>query len=85
MLSHIVIKQEVEALHRSYLKITVHNRGLYLVFSTFFKNILGLVLQIFLFLAAFECKKTSDWLNHAFKVTIFWTEIQRMLLRMVGE
>ena len=29
--------------------------------STILKNILSLVLQI---LTAFECNKTSDWLNH---------------------
>ena len=31
---------------------------------TILENILGLVLQIFLYLEAFECSKTSDWLNH---------------------
>ena len=28
-----------------------------------FKNIRSLVLQIFLYLEAFECNTTSDWLN----------------------
>ena len=32
---------------------------------TILKNVLSLVLQIFLYLAAFKCNKTSDWLNHA--------------------
>ena len=27
------------------------------------KNFLGLVLQIYLYLEAFECNTTSDWLN----------------------
>ena len=32
---------------------------------TILKNILNLVLKIFyLYLAAFECNTTSDWLNH---------------------
>ena len=31
---------------------------------TILKNVLSLVLQIFLFLHAFECNTTSDWLNH---------------------
>ena len=31
---------------------------------TLLQNVLSLVLQIFLFLAAFECNTTSDWLNH---------------------
>ena len=33
---------------------------------TIFKNVLCLVLQIFLYLAVFECNTTSDWLNHMF-------------------
>ena len=31
---------------------------------TILKNILCLILQIFLVLEAFECNTTSDWLNH---------------------
>ena len=31
---------------------------------TILENILGLVLEIFLNLEAFECYTTSDWLNH---------------------
>ena len=31
---------------------------------TILKNVLCLVLQIFQYLAAFECNRTSDWLNH---------------------
>ena len=31
------------------------------------KNILSLVPQIFLYLAAFECNATSDWLKHMVK------------------
>ena len=39
---------------------------------TILENILGLVLQIFLYLEAFECNTTSDWLNRScvtFKIT----------------
>ena len=31
---------------------------------TILKNVLCLILQIFLYLAAFACNTTSDWLNH---------------------
>ena len=31
--------------------------------STILKNVLCLVLQIFLYLEACECNRTSDWLN----------------------
>ena len=37
-------------------------QGSYL--PTILKNVLCLVLQIFLYLAAFECDTTSDWLNY---------------------
>ena len=30
---------------------------------TIFKNVLSLILQTFLYLDAFECNTTSDWLN----------------------
>ena len=40
----------------------INNQGPYS--PTILKNILCLVLQIFLYLAAFECNTTSDWLNH---------------------
>ena len=45
-------------------------------------------------LAAFECNRTSDWLNHmfypirrsvSFKCTKFWRKRQRMFLRMDAE
>ena len=36
-----------------------------LVFTNHSGYILGLVLQIFLYLDAFKCNTTSDWLNHA--------------------
>ena len=51
------------------------------------KNILYLVLQIFLYLEAFECNTTSDWLRTyvTFKVTKSWRIRQRMFFRMVGE
>ena len=31
---------------------------------TILKKVLCLVLQIFLYLISFECKKSSDWLSH---------------------
>ena len=31
---------------------------------TTLKNVLSIILQIFLYLAAFECNTTFDWLNH---------------------
>ena len=37
-------------------------QGLYS--PTILKNVLCLVLQIFRYLAAFECNRTSDWLTH---------------------
>ena len=37
-------------------------QGLYL--PIILKKVLSLVLQIFLYLAEFECNITSDWLNH---------------------
>ena len=62
--------------------------------STIGQNILSFVLQIFLYLAAFECNVTSNWLNHTvqpirscvtIKFTKSWRERQRMFLRRVGE
>ena len=35
--------------------------------STMLQKVLSLVPQIFLFLAAFECNTTSDWLKHTVK------------------
>ena len=53
---------------------------------TILKNVRGLFLQICLYLAAFECNTTSDWLNHtAFNFTKSWRERQRIFLRMVRE
>ena len=31
---------------------------------TILRNVLGLVLQIFLYLAVFDCSTPSNWLNH---------------------
>ena len=60
---------------------------------TILKNVLSLVQQIFLSLAAFECNTTSDWLNHTVQpirsfVTFKFTNLgekDRMFFRMVGE
>ena len=41
--------------------LNMEDLGLYS--PTILKNLLCLVLQIFLYLAAFECNITSDWLN----------------------
>ena len=58
------------------------------------QNIFSFVLQIFQYLAAFECNTTSDWLSHmvkpirscvTFKCTKSWRKRQRMCLRMVRE
>ena len=50
------------------------------------KYSLSLVLQIFLYLEAFECNTTSDWLNHTIKRVAFkFRKRQRMFLRMVSE
>ena len=35
------------------------------IFTTIIKNVPSLVLQIFLYLAAFECNTTSDWLSQS--------------------
>ena len=58
-------------------------------------NSLGLVLQIFLYLATFECNTTSDWLNQTsdshsknyvtFKLTKSPQKRLKIFLRMVGE
>ena len=32
---------------------------------TILQNVLSLILQIFLFLTAFDCNTTSDWLNRS--------------------
>ena len=32
--------------------------------STILQNVVCLILQIFLYLEAFECNTTSDWLHH---------------------
>ena len=40
---------------------TCKNQGPYA--PTILQNVLGLVLQISLYLAALECNTTSDWLN----------------------
>ena len=34
------------------------------IHSNNLENILSLILQKFLYLEAFKCKTTSDWLNH---------------------
>ena len=55
---------------------------------TILKNILCLVLQMFLYLAAFECNTTSDWpirSQVAFKLTKSRINRQRIFLKMVGE
>ena len=54
----------------------------------------SLVLKSFLYLVAFECNTTSDWLNPTvkpirscitFKFTKSWRDKQRMFFRMIGE
>ena len=61
---------------------------------TILKNILRLILQIILYLEAFVCNTTSNWLNRmvspirscvTFKFTESCRKRQRMFLRMVGE
>ena len=55
-----------KTLHVSKLKAPADDlfsaTGLYSL--TIFKKVLSLVLRIFLYLAAFECYTTSDWLDH---------------------
>ena len=61
---------------------------------TILQNVLSLVLQIFLYLAGFECNTNSDMLNHAvYLIRIFFTfkftkscrNRQSTYLRMAGE
>ena len=61
---------------------------------TILMSVLCLVLQILLYLAAFECNTTSDWPNHTvwpirscvtFKFTQSWRIRHRIFLRTVGE
>ena len=54
------------------------------------KNFLCLVLQIFVYLGAFECNTTSEWLGHTVKpikscVTFKFTKSWRKSQRMVGK
>ena len=65
------------------------NQGQYS--PTILENIIFLVLQIFLYLAGFECNTTSDWLNHTNQKLCYiqihksWRKRQRTFLRMVCE
>ena len=49
------------------------------------KNILNLVLQIFVYLEVFECNTTSDQKLYYIQVCKSWRKRQRMFFRMVGE
>ena len=59
------------------------HQGPYLL--TILKNILCLVLQIFLCLEAFECNTTSDWLNRRFSQSevVLHSDSQKSVTRNV--
>ena len=46
------------------ISVNNHSEDLGSYSPTILKNVLGLVLPVFLHLAAFECNTTSNWLNH---------------------
>ena len=48
---------------RIFLRMVGENGPKFHIHQPFFRTFLGLVLQVFLYLAAFECNRTSDRLN----------------------
>ena len=69
----------------------IQTLGLYA--TTILKNVLSVVLPIFLYFEALEYYTTSDWVNDTvqpirscvtFRVTKSWRRRQRMFLRLVG-
>ena len=52
---------------------------------TILKNGLSFALRIFLYLVAFECSTTSDWLNGVATYRKVWRIRERTFSRIIGE